>query len=391
MANTPMILSFLGTGRYEAVKYKLHNQVHETQFFVEALCAFYPQHRAHVVMTGEAYAKHNEALQQVCSYDVISIPSGKNEDELWMMFTALADAIPEQAQLIVDVTHGFRSQPMLALATCIYLRTAKNVDIQGIFYGAFDARDENNIAPVFDLTPFLDLIDWSVSAQQFVRYGNAIPMRDLLQGIHKQTYAEQAAYKARKLSSVGERLADLSNALALVRPSEVLERAEEVASAIHEAQEDLQHVMKTKPFSLLLEKITEHTQPFAYAQSELFSEDGLAAQSDMLRFYIETEQYTQAVTLARELLISKVCFLDNLDPHKQRSQAEGKLFQLKQTLQAGGNLKAEERALTQLWDSVSHLRNDINHAGMRLKPISAKKAIQNIQEVCQKVAALITR
>jgi CRISPR-associated Csx2 family protein len=106
------------------------------------------------------------------------------------MFALLADALPENSQVIVDVTHGFRSQPMLALAAGVYLRTVKNVTIDRIVYGAYEARDTHtNTAPVVDLTSFLDLIDWSVSAGQFIKYGNARPLSSLLNELHREKYA----------------------------------------------------------------------------------------------------------------------------------------------------------------------------------------------------------
>lgn len=38
----------------------------------------------------------------------------------------------------LDITHGFRYLPMLALLSVMHLRVVRAVQIQGIYYGAYD-------------------------------------------------------------------------------------------------------------------------------------------------------------------------------------------------------------------------------------------------------------
>lgn len=380
MSQPRIILSFLGTGNYQKTNYKLDDKVAETQFFAQALCTFYPDYQLKVVMTNEAKKCHDEALQQVCAYEVIDIPSGKNEAELWEMFAILAEKIPKSARLIVDVTHGFRSQPMLALAACVYLRTVKDVKVEQIIYGAWEAKDAQGTAPVFDLTSFLSLIDWSVSAQQFMRYGNAAPMRDLLQGIHIQTHKNQKEYRAKGLTQVGERLADFSNALAMIRPQEVLQHAEDVPNAIEKAQEDLENLVETRPFSLLLEKVNERVKPYTRANRKLFTDEGFKAQAAMIRLYLSTEQYTQAVTLAREAITSKICVDNGYDPFNQNHR-QGK---------ANKNI-SKLPTINELAGKAKRLRDDLNHAGMKETPKEATEALKELNSVCEEIANIITQ
>jgi CRISPR-associated DxTHG motif protein len=55
----------------------------------------------------------------------------------------------------LDVTHGFRHLPMLALLAALYLQQACAVDVAGIWYGAFDP--DTGHAPVHDLQGLLKL------------------------------------------------------------------------------------------------------------------------------------------------------------------------------------------------------------------------------------------
>lgn len=380
-----IILSFLGTGDYQETTYEWKSKRLKTIFFAEALCDFFPNHQLNLVMTQEAHNKHGENLSRVCNYKDIHIPSGKVEAELWEMFEIIEKSIPENTTLVVDITHGFRSQPILILAICVYLQTVKNVTVERIVYGAFEAKTDQNITPIFDLTSFLNLIDWSTSAQQFFQYGNAAPMRDLLKDIHTQTHKSQKEYKAHGLATIGERLTDISDAFAMIRPGEVIEKAKQIPKAFEKAREDLSNLTETRPFSLLLEKINARIKPFVHAQDNLFSPEGFGIQAEMIGLYLRIEQYAQAITLARESLVSHVCMKDGFDPINERKKGEDILSGLRHDLKDSIKLDEKEKNLIQLWDNISNLRNDINHAGMRPNPIPAKTALKNIKSECEKV------
>lgn len=384
-----VILSFLGTGKYKETIYKLDDTCFTSRFFIRVLAEKYPDYECKVVLTPEAKAEHGEALKQQLNYAEVGIVSGKNEAELWDMFANIAEAIPEAATLILDVTHGFRSQPMLALAACIYLRVVKQVSIERIVYGAFEAKDAEGVAPVFDLTPFLDLIDWSVAAQQFSRYGNAAPLRDLLKTIHAQTHKDKLAYRAQSLATVGEKLANLGVAFSLIRPSEVLYAASQVQRTVEKTRSDLANISQAKPLAFLIDKVGERVQPLTQAGTDLFSPEGFKAQAAMIRFFLETEQYAQAITLAREVMISRLCVDSGRDIIQQREEVENELNAASNDLRQQNELGKEERALAELWNTIRDLRNDINHAGMRPKPTPAKTALENIKKQCETVIGML--
>lgn len=392
-----IILSFLGTGNYQPTHYYYQHdeesQSCETPFFIEALHNFFPAYQPKVVMTSEAKVKHGDAVSSLLSYESIDIPSGKNEIELWQMFENLAAAIPHNAQLIVDVTHGFRSQPMLALAACIYLQTVKQVKVEKILYGAFEAKDAQGRTPVFELTPFLELINWSQAAEQLLNYSNALPMRNLLTNIQTKTYLQDADYKAKQLSTTGNYLRQFTDALALNRPHEVISSASHTLNQLEQVHDDLAALERTKPFALILEEIKRDIAQYQLDEHELFSPAGFEVQAKMLQRYLDSEQYAQALTLAREAIISKLCAAQNSDPQqaKQRKKSENILNDMAELLRKSQTMTLNEHAkeTIKLWDSIRNLRNDINHAGMRQNPISGKDAIKISVQKCEAVQSFI--
>jgi len=123
-------------------------------------------------MTEQADEKHGDALREILDFVTVTVPVGKTEDEIWDMFDAIVDHIPENEHLVLDVTHGFRTQPLLALATAIFLRNFKNITLEGIYYGAYEAKNEQKKSPVFNLTPFHELIDWTFAFRRYREKGD---------------------------------------------------------------------------------------------------------------------------------------------------------------------------------------------------------------------------
>ncbi|MDW8464757.1 MAG: TIGR02221 family CRISPR-associated protein [Chloroherpetonaceae bacterium] len=328
-------LSFLGMGNYQEVTYKFGEKACRTRFMPFATKQFFQLDRFFVAQTREAGETHGKALREICEYEQIEIPSGKTSDELWKMFSIIAEKIPENSTLVIDITHGFRSQPMIVLAIAIYLQAAKDVKIEKIIYGAFDAR-ENDIAPVFDLTPFLDIMSWASATDQFLKFGDASSLKNQLRNTQRATYSPESPFRAFRLSAVGDKLEKLTNALALVRPEETLKHAKAFAEEIKKAQSDFQNIIAAKPFAILLEKVEQRFMPYLRTQS-LFSDDGFAAQAQMIDFYLQTEQYQQAIILGRESVVSKICKIHQLNPlnRQERMKAEDLLRQWSEPLSKG--------------------------------------------------------
>jgi CRISPR-associated protein, TM1812 family len=343
--------------------------------------------------TKEANDAHGASLQAKCAYTPIEIPSGRTADELWQMFAMIVNAIPENAKLVIDITHGFRSQPIIALAIALYLQTAKSIKVEKIIYGAFEGRSNDNIAPVLDLTPFLEIVNWASATEQFLKYGDAAGLKNQLRATQGKTYAPDSPFRALHLNAVGDKLEKLTDALSLVRPKEVLLNAKELNEELKKAQPDFQNIIAAKPFSFLLDKVVNRFSSFSQT-ANLFSESGFQAQAQMIEFYLQTEQYQQAILLGREAIVSKVCIQHNFSAidKDERMKAEDLLCQWSEPLSRGQPVAKEHskyRELAMLWNKTIHIRNDIAHAGMNEEAAEAKSLIHRIKTTCGEIQKFI--
>lgn len=373
-----LILSFLGTGNYQEIPYVLDGQEYTTPYTQEALVRHYPSHALKVLLTERARAKHGEALRARVAYQEVPIPDGRSEEELWQIFNAMAEAVPEGARLVLDVSHGFRSQPILGLAVAHFLRVAKGVEVERILYGIL--LEEEGRGEFLDLTPFLELLSWTQASQDLFRYGFGRPLGELLKGLHRRSWVGGEA-QVRALGTLGNTLGQLSLALELLRVKEAGAHAEGLLKALTRVEADLERLPRSRPLGLLLGLMEKRYRPLAV--QDPFSPEGLRAQAAMVELLLETGSLAQAVALMRELVVSHLCLDEGLDPVEGREAAESLLGCWGKV--ARTETESHRHRLGQLWQELADIRNDIAHASMRKQPTPAGSLEERIRQVWPKV------
>ena len=102
------------------------------------------------------------------------------------MLEYLHEAVPRNAKVYIDITHGLRSFPLLGLVSMLYLKSVSAVEISGIYYGAYDLRTETasgSITPMVDQSGLLGIIAWVEALYAFKKYGDFAEFAPLLKGI----------------------------------------------------------------------------------------------------------------------------------------------------------------------------------------------------------------
>lgn len=200
-----VFLSFLGTGKYEATRYFFDSKkenYYDTPFVQEAILKQILTNEQISVtpiifLTKEASLNWESNDQNLGLKNAlitanpkinplsISILSGKTNDEIWNIFLAVFDQISDGDEVYFDITHGFRSLPLLSIVLLNYSKFLKNISVKGIYYGAFDAREiiqNRSWSPVWDLSLFSSLQDWTNAANQFLTTGNGMILAELMKG-----------------------------------------------------------------------------------------------------------------------------------------------------------------------------------------------------------------
>jgi len=198
-----ILLSFLGNNRYQKCCYTTATfKSPVVRFFQEALVQMLSpnwtkQDQVFIFLTPAAEKNNWEGqfyegrglkqalsrYQQVSINAETAIPSGISEQEIWQLFERLYACLQPNDEVYLDITHGFRSLPMLLMVLLDYAKALKNIQVKKIYYGAFETlgpypkiqenypNPADRIAPILDLTSFAALQDWTAAAADFKLYG----------------------------------------------------------------------------------------------------------------------------------------------------------------------------------------------------------------------------
>ncbi|RRR76898.1 MAG: TIGR02221 family CRISPR-associated protein [Candidatus Viridilinea halotolerans] len=384
-------ITFLGLGNYQETTYCWESQACTTPLMAEATARIFRPDLLVVLLTPEAQQAKFPDLQQrlagVLPVQPLPIPAGHAEQELWQIFAVLATEIKPGDELIFDMTNAFRSLPLLALLAANFVRSVRGATLERMIYGAFEARQENQ-TPIFDLTPFVALLDWTSATDTFLRYGRA---DDLAQRV-RQTPPSAQPFSAGQARQFATQLASLTRALQAVRPVEVMREAHKLEVQLQTLTVQLASEPQVVPFSMLLERIASEYMPLALAEPTASTERHAVLQRTlyMVRWYLAKQMPVHALTLSREWLVSLIVVRMDLDlfSYISRAQAERILNDQPPVPAAAATMNDLEN-LRQLWRTIAQMRNDVAHTGMRANPTRAEKLIAHAAQIYPQLAALM--
>lgn len=432
-----VLISFLGINNYQAIRYAAPNSnstTPPTRFVQRAMIDFFCADFSNIdqlyfFTTRDAYQKTWKGDAELgngleaelqssdikCKYSQIFIPDGRSTEEIWSIFEIVFQQLQHGDQVIFDSTHGFRSLPMLNMVLINYAKLLKEIRVLGIYYGAFDAKyndpeKEAWIAPIWDLTDFANLQDWTNGAQLFLKAGNAT-------ALVRQIEAPQFDELKSKLSSFSEMT--LSNRGVDIYEGKVMawlnHFLDQPRPAVHGADKALLPV---------LEKIKQ-----AFSAYQLNTAlNGFVA----VRWCIDNGLIQQAFTLMEEFLITFVMvelqqdqYIADVDRRKTISSALlignqsrfnfVKLFDKKYIAKNNYITQelADQRVLLREWQQEilplvraypfksaigtllkaikSTARDDINHAGFREQPADYRTLALDAEEKHQAIRQLVEK
>ncbi len=412
------LLTFLGaTKAYETTYVMPGGQTFTAPFCGVALARFFPGSTMHVFVTKDAREQHLVQFQALVEdyvedLQVVDICDGQNEDELWKIFQAVVDNVAQREQVVFDITHGFRSLPFLSFLAAAYLRVVKEISLEAVLYGAFEARDRNtepNRAPIIDMTPFVSLLDWMIAADRFTRFGDAHDLAKHLRKVKPDYRAQQADkdvwHQAIRLSQAASAMDAVSLALRLIRPEEAMHASEQLQQRLADGMAAISK--HARPFHPLAQQVSDVYAPLSMSREaqRAHPESALARERRMVGWYVERRQYVQAMAVAREWIISwamlHLGFSDLLEKelrkdvekaltsaNKQRESQHGAFAN--RVFDCGKGLHDIPQIVQalDLYQRLGNARNDLLHAGKRPAPRKANQMEKTIANLCEELQSL---
>lgn len=414
-------ISFLGTNDYLECTYQYEDAdpVKNIRFVQEAtlktFCSEWtPDDRIFIFTTGEACKKNwldnghidretkgplprtglenrIRGLGLAACIEKIDIPEGKSKDEIWQIFNNVYDRLNPGDEVVFDITHSFRSIPMLAIVVLNYAKVIKKISLKGVYYGAFEVLGplevaknippEKRLVPILNLTPFDLLMEWSFAIDRFLGSGDAGPVSDLAMGSVAQILNDTKGRDetAKAIRSLGKGLVSFSKVLATCRGPQISKVSRNLTKQINKCDKLSLPPAFLPLFNLLKEEIAhfkgsdiddgiqaarwclDHNliqQAYTILQETLFSHMLLSTQGDM-NDLIGRDIASQAIKIHMEELSEDEWHF----PAEANKETTRKFLEFLRT--TPGLVKAM-RDLTQF-------RNDLNHAGYGPSPMKPHK------------------
>lgn len=237
----------------------------------------------------------------VCPLD---IPDGATEDQLWEIFSSLLEVASEGDEVVLDVTNGFRSSPVLMVSALGYLTRARGIGLREVVYGAFDARrteDGVAVTPVFDLSPVLVLQEWTGALAHARERGDYRVLAGVVQRAARSAGKALGRGTPSALSALARPMEQL--AAAIVDPSLPLvpERARAAVEALRTASTSTSAHAAFAPLAPLIGALVDDIAPLIPLDDTLHARR--RAQLRLVAWTLDRGLHMQGFTFLRETAV----------------------------------------------------------------------------------------
>lgn len=432
-------ISFLGTGNYTNCRYSFKNEAGRVVKYVQEdivsrFCTDWnredeirifttdeakklnwddnghkqkgSEEKRQIINTGLGKRLENMKLNpSVKRYD---IPVGHSEEEIWQIFQTVYDSLKDNDEIIFDITHSFRSIPMLFMVLIGYARLTKNISVKAIYYGAFEILghpseveknipEDERVAPVFDLTSFEKLIEWTEATHSFVKNGSASELASLANTdiglVMKKSCGKEDKNAAQDIGSIVRGINIISQNIMLNRGAELINGYDYGL-----LKENIKNIENSdifiKPLAPLMKVIEKKIEGFV--------KDDVKSGFKAVEWCVEHGLYQQAITMLQENVVTLILAKENLDwgvkDNRDAASDAVKLIADKKAVFKEQRYDSSESAdrvknlmnnpilieFARDLESLRSIRNDVNHGGFITEIDNKAKSFQVIKDKFKK-------
>ena len=312
--------------------------------------------------------------------ELVIIPEGKTSDELWDIFDKVSKTIDETANKLnsdkntldvnIDITHSLRNIPMQIVVAMNYLTLFNNINLEGIYYGAFELGEfhiddnlftcnkstldllydnpntDNNLlnklksitcskdldidskneilrkcmdyrgctikhAPICNLYTYYDLLKWTNAINSFIKCGNTEEINELTRLKKDQAFkSDDKAYieDMKLVSYVVESLDKFTNCINTCRGMYDTKKAKNPQNSIKSAYNILSKDLHTLDKNITIMKPLKNLFKLVENKIKPFeSENVLDIGIATINWCIDYNLYQQAYTALDETLKALLC------------------------------------------------------------------------------------
>jgi len=132
-------------------------------------------------VTAELLAPLIDSISQArgCHVELLLIPDATDFAGQIALVKQLADHVHERERVHLDVTHGMRHLPMVALMAMLHLRLVKQIELGSVLYSEYNPDTDRG--SIHDLGGLLHIADWFAALTTFRKDGDYGVLAPLLE------------------------------------------------------------------------------------------------------------------------------------------------------------------------------------------------------------------
>ena len=392
MKREKILISILGRGKYDSeqgksdyrqTKYQLPGEeAVESKLVSDVLAQKLSPQKIYIVGTEESL--WGVADTYLPFYEKVLIPYGTNATEFWQIFDILTRLEVENREIYFDITHGFRSIPIFVSTILNFFENVKNSYIKGVYYGIYDAQ-KDDITPVINMLPFLEMNDWIDAYTIFRKYSDGrdiaamieerfrlIPDREKKQYGRIQNTAKELDFYSRCIGFSAVKLYIES----LAKIDEYITRIDAIPPQLH-------------TISYLLDAMQKEADQFKNLD-KTWQQHLKAA-----KLLFEKNRYAQSLTVLREVIhtyILEELSLEIEDESLRESGIGRMIREEEQRYQREKKTCFLSAKFLDLIGKIRELRNKSNHAFIKKSVGSReiKNSVENLENYLREIETIFT-
>ena len=296
-------LSFLGLGNpksgYNTTVYELNEKKSKKTEFVQAaemeIIGAKKFNKIFIAVTDTSYDAHFINLEkQIKLFGGNPIPIRLIEDfsprGQWKWFEKILSYIEAEDELTIDLTHGYRSIPIIFSTAINFLQKAKKVKIDAVYYGAYVGKE---ITPIIDMKEFYNINEWADAVTRLVEDADARQMAIVAESTPLFQMGELND------DNIIKTLQELTNTIRNVDVNSVSQKANSAIMLIKEKERDASETGRIL-LQLVIDKFIDLTTKAPPDGN--YNKDYFQVQLEIIKLLLEHKLYMQAYTVMREFI-----------------------------------------------------------------------------------------
>ena len=211
----------------------------------------------------------------------------------WKWFEEILNYINAGDKLTVDLTHGYRSVPIIFSTAINFLQKSKNIGLKAVYYGVYEKVKDLGYAPIIDMKDFYVINEWADAVSRLVEEADVRKIASVVKTTPEFQVAELNDDKIIRAFD------DLTNAIRNVDINNIGIKANAALKLLKEKEQDASSTGKIL-LQLVIEKFASLTaeKPVSVKYDNTYFKNQL----EIIRLLLEHKLFMQAFTVMRELI-----------------------------------------------------------------------------------------